>query len=155
AWDPDGDGYGAWEDLDSDGDGVLDRDEAGDEDLCSAPCDVDGDGVGDWLDPDVRGAGCPQDTGDSGGADDSGGDSRVDSGGDSRVDSGVDSADTQTTGQDSAPLLDDSGGPGLRAGLSGGLRACGCGAAPGLPGLGPLALLALVALRRRRPGAPR
>jgi hypothetical protein len=49
--DPDADGIAASLDVDSDGDGLLDRAEAGDVDPCTPPVDGDGDGTPDYLEP--------------------------------------------------------------------------------------------------------
>ncbi len=49
--DPDGDGYPAWNDLDSDGDGLSDAVEAG-ASACT-PVDTDGDGTPDYLESDI------------------------------------------------------------------------------------------------------
>ncbi len=48
--DPDGDGVPNYLDDDSDGDSILDRDEAGDGDPTTMPVDTDGDGIRDYLD---------------------------------------------------------------------------------------------------------
>jgi hypothetical protein len=50
--DLDGDGYANWLDLDSDGDSVPDRTEAGDDDPYTLPIDTDSDGIPDFLDLD-------------------------------------------------------------------------------------------------------
>jgi MYXO-CTERM domain-containing protein len=50
--DTDGDGTPNFQDLDSDDDGILDRDEAGDTNLGTAPVDTDNDGTADYLDLD-------------------------------------------------------------------------------------------------------
>lgn len=55
--DPDGDGVPNYQDDDSDGDGVLDRDEAGDTDVSTFPVDTDGDTYPDFLDLDSDGDG--------------------------------------------------------------------------------------------------
>jgi len=55
--DTDGDGVADALDLDSDADGRLDRDEAGDADIATPPVDSDGDGVFDFRDPDSDGDG--------------------------------------------------------------------------------------------------
>jgi hypothetical protein len=55
AGDADGDGNPNLLDPDSDGDGVLDRDEAGDLDPATPPRDSNGDGVPDAFDPSVPG----------------------------------------------------------------------------------------------------
>jgi len=57
--DTDRDGTPDWEDLDSDSDGILDRDEAGDADTCTPPRDSDGDGTPDFFDPDSDDNGIP------------------------------------------------------------------------------------------------
>ena len=51
----DGDGTPNYLDPDADGDGVVDKDEAGDGDLATAPVDSDGDGSPDFLDLDSDG----------------------------------------------------------------------------------------------------
>ena len=51
----DGDGTPNYKDPDSDGDGIPDKDEAGDADLGTAPVDSDGDGKPDYLDLDADG----------------------------------------------------------------------------------------------------
>ena len=50
--DVDADGIPNWEDLDSDGDGLPDAAEAGDDDCTTPPIDTDGDGFPDFLDND-------------------------------------------------------------------------------------------------------
>jgi hypothetical protein len=50
--DADRDGTPNYRDLDSDGDGIKDRVEAGDGDLLTLPVDTDGDGIPDFLDTD-------------------------------------------------------------------------------------------------------
>ena len=50
--DPDADGTPNWSDLDSDGDGIEDRIEAGDRDILTLPFDTDTDGTPDFLDLD-------------------------------------------------------------------------------------------------------
>lgn len=50
--DTDGDGFEDWLDLDSDGDGLPDEEEAGDRDRSTPPVDSDGDGTPDFLDLD-------------------------------------------------------------------------------------------------------
>ncbi len=52
AGDADGDGTPNAGDIDSDSDGILDRDEAGDADTCTPPRDSDSDGTPDFLDTD-------------------------------------------------------------------------------------------------------
>ncbi len=52
AVDTDGDGQTDDVDLDSDADGLLDREEAGDQDPTTPPWDADGDGTADYLDLD-------------------------------------------------------------------------------------------------------
>lgn len=52
ARDSDGDGTPDYQDDDSDNDGVLDRDEAGDADTNTPPIDSDADGIADYLDLD-------------------------------------------------------------------------------------------------------
>lgn len=51
--DSDGDGFPDTEDLDSDNDGILDIDEAGDADMITEPADTDGDGAYDFRDVDA------------------------------------------------------------------------------------------------------
>jgi hypothetical protein len=53
--DLDGDGWPNFRDLDSDGDGIDDRFEAGDADLYTLPYDSDADGVADFFDDDSDG----------------------------------------------------------------------------------------------------
>lgn len=53
----DGDGTPNYEDVDSDADTILDRDEAGDEDCRTPPVDSDGDDLPDFLDTDSDGNG--------------------------------------------------------------------------------------------------
>ena len=50
--DTDSDGTPDYLDLDADGDGVPDADEAGDEDLMTSPVDSDADDTPDFMDPD-------------------------------------------------------------------------------------------------------
>ena len=57
--DADGDGTPNYLDQDSDGDGLADSLEAGDEDLMTFPRDSDGDGVADFLDSDSDENGIP------------------------------------------------------------------------------------------------
>ncbi len=57
--DTDGDRIADYLDPDSDGDGILDRDEAGDDDLLTPPRDSDMDGVPDFMDLDSDGNGIP------------------------------------------------------------------------------------------------
>ena len=57
--DTDHDGTPDCEDLDSDSDGILDRDEAGDADTCTPPVDSDGDGTPDFFDSDSDDNGIP------------------------------------------------------------------------------------------------
>jgi len=57
--DLDMDGTPNAEDIDSDGDGLLDSVEAGDADCTSPPVDTDGDGTPDFLDTDANGDGVP------------------------------------------------------------------------------------------------
>lgn len=59
----DADDYDDWVDLDSDGDGVRDADEAGDADLATPPIDTDGDTVPDFQDTDSDGDGIPDSSG--------------------------------------------------------------------------------------------
>lgn len=53
----DGDEFPDYRDLDSDGDGIPDRDEAGDTDLTTPPVDTDHDGIPDYRDLDSDGDG--------------------------------------------------------------------------------------------------
>jgi hypothetical protein len=53
----DGDAFADYRDLDSDGDGLADAEEAGDADLATAPVDTDGDGTPDFQDLDSDGDG--------------------------------------------------------------------------------------------------
>lgn len=53
----DGDEWEDWLDLDTDGDGISDLDEAGDSDLLTPPIDTDGDGTPDFRDTDSDGDG--------------------------------------------------------------------------------------------------
>ena len=55
AIDTDGDSFADDQDLDTDGDGILDAVEAGDADLVSPPVDTDGDGRPDFRDTDADG----------------------------------------------------------------------------------------------------
>ncbi len=55
--DPDGDGIPNALDIDSDGDNITDREEAGDIDPKTAPVDTDKDGIPDYLDLDADGDG--------------------------------------------------------------------------------------------------
>ncbi len=55
----DGDEWDDWLDLDSDGDGLRDADEAGDDDPATPPIDTDGDGTPDFRDLDSDGDGTP------------------------------------------------------------------------------------------------
>ncbi|MFT5357006.1 MAG: hypothetical protein ACI9KE_004236 [Polyangiales bacterium] len=55
----DGDEWEDWLDLDTDGDGFLDRDEAGDSDPSTPPVDTDGDGMPDFRDLDSDNDGIP------------------------------------------------------------------------------------------------
>ncbi|MEC7519989.1 MAG: VWA domain-containing protein [Myxococcota bacterium] len=57
--DTDGDGAPDYLDPDSDNDGILDRDEAGDADPITSPVDTDFDGVPDFRDDDSDGNGVP------------------------------------------------------------------------------------------------
>ncbi|GAB4205711.1 MAG: hypothetical protein OHK0013_21820 [Sandaracinaceae bacterium] len=57
--DSDGDGTPDSLDEDSDADGILDRDEAGDADLTTPPRDSDGDGIADYADTDSDNNGIP------------------------------------------------------------------------------------------------
>lgn len=57
--DADGDGTADWLDLDSDNDGILDQDEAGDLEVSTQPRDVDRDGLPDFRDPDSDNDGIP------------------------------------------------------------------------------------------------
>ena len=59
ARDTDRDGTPDFQDLDSDGDGIQDRDEAGDADPATAPIDSDGDGDPDFRDLDSDNNGLP------------------------------------------------------------------------------------------------
>ena len=59
ARDTDRDGTPDFEDLDSDSDGILDRDEAGDADTCTPPVDSDADGTPDFFDTDSDDNGIP------------------------------------------------------------------------------------------------
>lgn len=55
----DGDEWEDWLDLDTDGDGLTDAEEAGDADLATPPVDTDGDGSPDFRDLDSDGDGVP------------------------------------------------------------------------------------------------
>jgi len=57
--DTDGDGTLDYQDTDSDGDGIPDRDEAGDDDLTTAPRDSDMDAIPDYIDTDSDNNGIP------------------------------------------------------------------------------------------------
>jgi hypothetical protein len=57
AVDTDHDGIPDYRDLDSDGDGIADSVEAGDQDLSTPPRDTDGDGIPDFRDTDADGDG--------------------------------------------------------------------------------------------------
>lgn len=57
--DTDGDGIPNYLDTDSDNDGILDRDEAGDNNSATAPIDTDNDGTPDYLDTDSDNDGIP------------------------------------------------------------------------------------------------
>ncbi|GAB5543993.1 MAG: hypothetical protein SangKO_037530 [Sandaracinaceae bacterium] len=65
----DADEWEDWLDLDSDGDGIPDSVEAGDDDPSTPPVDTDGDGVPDFQDLDSDGDGVPDRPGDSPDAD--------------------------------------------------------------------------------------
>lgn len=60
--DSDGDGTANYQDTDSDGDTILDRDEAGDSNCESTPRDTDADGTADFLDRDANGDGIDDQT---------------------------------------------------------------------------------------------
>jgi cysteine-rich repeat protein len=62
AVDSDGDGFPDVEDTDSDGDGILDSIEAGDDDMATEPVDTDSDGLSDFRDTDADGDGIPDAT---------------------------------------------------------------------------------------------
>ncbi len=55
--DTDSDGMPDYRDGDSDNDGIIDREEAGDEDTATPPVDSDGDGAPDYVDRDADGNG--------------------------------------------------------------------------------------------------
>jgi len=57
--DTDGDGTEDWLDTDSDNDGILDADEAGDDDVATPPVDSDADGIPDFQDFDSDNNGIP------------------------------------------------------------------------------------------------
>ncbi len=128
--DADGDGAANADDLDSDGDEINDRVEAGDEDPATLPVDSDGDGTPDYLDSDADGNCIPDsvERGTGGGAVDTDGDGTRDFQDTDNDDDGIpDTAEvtgcglTDTDSDGTADYLDnDADGDGIGDAYEGG-----------------------------------